>query len=82
MLQVKRYNQKTQLKKTVLKPPMQLRIPLQRSNYNIENNNPSLEEISKNGEKMRTISHEKMTNLGKSCVTMTDLMEFFMKQLS
>ena len=36
-----------------------------------------LEEISKNGEKMRTISHEKMTNLGKSCVTMTDLMEFF-----
>ena len=26
---------------------------------------------------MRPISHEKMTNLGKSCITMTDLMEFF-----
>ena len=24
---------------------------------------------------MRTISHEKMTHLGKSCVTMTDLMD-------
>ena len=38
MIQVKRYNQKTQLKKTVLKPPMQLRISLQRSNFNMENN--------------------------------------------
>ena len=26
---------------------------------------------------MRPISHEKMTNLGKSCVTMTDLMDTF-----
>ena len=26
---------------------------------------------------MRPISHEKKTNLGKSCVTMTDLMEKF-----
>ena len=26
---------------------------------------------------MRTISHEKMTHLGKSCVTMTDLMDKF-----
>ena len=41
-----------------------------------------LEEISKKGEKMRIISHEKMTHLVKSCVTMIDLMETFMKQLS
>ena len=26
---------------------------------------------------MRTISHEKMTHLGKSCVTLTDLMDKF-----
>ena len=26
---------------------------------------------------MRSISHEKMTYLGKSCVTMIDLMKFF-----
>ena len=36
-----------------------------------------LEEISKEGEKTRKISHEKKTNLGKSCVTMTDLMDKF-----
>ena len=36
-----------------------------------------LEEISKKGKKMRIISHEKMTDLRKSCVTMTDLMDKF-----
>ena len=36
-----------------------------------------LEEISKKGEKMRSISHEKMTHLCKICVTMTDLMDKF-----
>ena len=36
-----------------------------------------LKEISKKGEKMRRISHEKMTHLGKSCVTMTDFMDNF-----
>ena len=41
-----------------------------------------LEEISKKRKKMRSISHEKMTHLGKNCVTMTDLMKKFMKQLS
>ena len=35
-----------------------------------------LEEMSQR-EKMRSTSHEKMTNLGKSCVTMTDLMDKF-----
>ena len=34
-----------------------------------------LEEISKEGTKIRKISHEKNNNLGKSCVTMTDLMD-------
>ena len=29
------------------------------------------------GKKMRPISHEKKIHLGKSCVTMIDLMEFF-----
>ena len=38
-----------------------------------------LEEISHIGKRMIPISHEKMTHLGKSCVTMTDLMEFFIK---
>ena len=37
----------------------------------------SLEEISKKGKNMRKISHEKMTHLRKSCVTMIDLMELF-----
>ena len=36
-----------------------------------------LEEISKKGKKTRTISHGKMNHLGKSCVTMTDLVEIF-----
>ena len=36
-----------------------------------------LEEISKEGKKTRKISHEKKTHLGKSCVTMTDLMDKF-----
>ena len=36
-----------------------------------------LEEISKKGGKMRKTSHEKMTHLVKSCVTMTDLMDKF-----
>ena len=36
-----------------------------------------LEEISKEGRKTGKISHEKNTNLGKSCVTMKDLMKFF-----
>ena len=36
-----------------------------------------LEEISKKGKKMRSTSHEKMTHLGKRCVTMTDLMYKF-----
>ena len=35
-----------------------------------------LEEISKEGKKNKT-SHKKTTHLGKSCVTMLDLMEFF-----
>ena len=29
---------------------------------------------------MRQMSHEKMTNLGKSCVTMIDLMDFFLNE--
>ena len=37
----------------------------------------TLEEISHKGKRMRPISHEKMTRLGKSCVTMTDLMDKF-----
>ena len=36
-----------------------------------------LEEISQKGKIMRSISHEKMTHLGKSCVIMTDLMDNF-----
>ena len=36
-----------------------------------------LEEISKEGKNMRKTSHEKKTHLGKSCVTMTDLMDKF-----
>ena len=36
-----------------------------------------LEEISKKGKNTRKISHEKKTNLGKSCTTMTDLMDTF-----
>ena len=36
-----------------------------------------LEEISQKGEKMRPISHKKKTHLGKSCVTMKDLMVKF-----
>ena len=36
-----------------------------------------LEEISPKGKRMRPISHEKMTNLGKRCVIMTDLMDTF-----
>ena len=36
-----------------------------------------LEEISKEGKNMRKISHEKKTHLGKTCVTMTDLMDKF-----
>ena len=36
-----------------------------------------LEEISKKGKKTRKISHEKKTHLGKSCVTMTDLIDKF-----
>ena len=34
-----------------------------------------LEEIYKKGKQKRSISHAKMTHLGKSCVTMTDLMD-------
>ena len=34
-----------------------------------------LEEISHKGKIMRPISHEKMTHLGKICVTMIDLMD-------
>ena len=41
-----------------------------------------LEDISQKGKRMRPISHEKMTHLGKSCVTMTDLMETFYEKLS
>ena len=36
-----------------------------------------LEEISKEGKNTRKISHEKKTHLGKSCVTMTYLMDKF-----
>ena len=36
-----------------------------------------LEEISKKGKNTRKISHEKKSHLGKSCLTMTDLMEMF-----
>ena len=36
-----------------------------------------LEQISKKGKNTRKISHEKKTHLGKSCVTMTDLMDKF-----
>ena len=35
----------------------------------------TLEEISQNGKRMRSISHEKMNHLGKSCVKMMDFME-------
>ena len=41
-----------------------------------------LEEISQKGKRMRPISHEKRIHLGKSCVTMTDLMEKNMEKLS
>ena len=41
-----------------------------------------LEEISQKGKIMRPISHEKMTHLGKSCVTMTYLMDKFYEKLS
>ena len=34
-----------------------------------------LEEISREGKNTGKTSHEKNTNLGKSCVTMTDLMD-------
>ena len=33
--------------------------------------------MSKKGENTRKISHDKNTHLGKSCVTMTDLMDKF-----
>ena len=36
-----------------------------------------LEEISQRVKRMRSISHEKMTHLGKSCVKMIDLMDKF-----
>ena len=36
-----------------------------------------LEEISKEGKKTRKISHEKRIHLGKSCVTMIDLVDKF-----
>ena len=36
-----------------------------------------LEEISKEGKNTRKTSHEKNTYLGKSCVTMIDLMDKF-----
>ena len=36
-----------------------------------------LEKISKKGKNTRKISHEKNNHLGKSCVTMTDLMDKF-----
>ena len=35
------------------------------------------EEISQKGKKMKSISHEKMAHLGKSCVSMIDLMDKF-----
>ena len=35
----------------------------------------TLEEISQKGKRMRPISHEKKTHFGKSCVTMTYLMD-------
>ena len=41
-----------------------------------------LKEISQKGKVMRPISHEKMTHLGNSCVTMTDLMDKFYEKLS
>ena len=41
-----------------------------------------LEEISQKGKRMRPISHEKMTRLSKSCVTMTNLMEIIYEKLS
>ena len=34
-----------------------------------------IEKISQKGKRMRPISHEKKTHLGKSCVTMTYLMK-------
>ena len=37
----------------------------------------TLEEISKEGLNTRKICNKKNTHLGKSCVKMTDLMEFF-----
>ena len=40
-----------------------------------------LGEISQKGGKMRPISHEKMTHLEKSCVTMTDLMDKFYEKM-
>ena len=36
-----------------------------------------MEQISKKGKNSRKISHEKKTHLGKSCVSMTDLMDKF-----
>ena len=41
-----------------------------------------LEEISQKGKIMRPNSHDRMTHLGKSCVTMTDLMNKFYEKLS
>ena len=41
-----------------------------------------LGKISQKGKIMRPISHEKKTNLGKNCVTMTDLMNKFDEKLS
>ena len=40
-----------------------------------------LEEISQKGKIIRPISHEKKTHLGKSCVTMTHLMDKFYEKL-
>ena len=37
----------------------------------------SLEQNFEYGKRLRQISHEKKTHLGKSCVTMTDLMDKF-----
>ena len=39
--------------------------------------NLPLEKMSKKGKNMRKMSHKKKSHLGKSCVTMTDLMDKF-----
>ena len=41
-----------------------------------------LEEISQKGKRMRPISHEKKNHFGKSCVTVTDLMDNFFEKLN